>query len=278
MKKKITVFIAAICAVTLLLPSQLFCLAAGDDPIKLPVIMYHLVEDKHLGKDVISTQEFESDLKYLAENNYTTVTIRDVVDYIYDGRPLPEKPIILTFDDGYVNTYRVVFPIIKKYHVKIVVSVIGKAVDDFSLHPSNSEFAHATWAQLVEMTRSGCVELQNHTYNMHANGSPRIGCEQKAGETFEKYEHIMAEDVINCQQSIYQWTGAVPCAFTYPYGRYNENTDKILKSLGFKATLTCNFGINRLYAGDPDCLYDLKRPCRSHNYSLEKLVAEIDKL
>ena len=68
-------------------------------------------------------------------------------------------------------------------------------------------------------------------------------------------------------------TGETPTAFAYPYGRYNKNTDLILKEFGFRATLTCDYGINQIYR-NPDCLYHLKRICRAHGQRIDILLTE----
>ena len=84
--------------------------AAGEsdtaaDPVLLPIIMYHEVKPNKSGKDAIQPWEFEADLKWLADNGYTTIVMADLIAYVRDGTPLPEKPIILSFDDGYYNNY-----------------------------------------------------------------------------------------------------------------------------------------------------------------------------
>ena len=77
---------------------------ADTDSVKLPVIMYHsLLKDEKLQNDyTVSPTLFENDLKYLAENGYTTVVVKDLTDYVYGKKSLPEKCIMLTFDDGYI--------------------------------------------------------------------------------------------------------------------------------------------------------------------------------
>jgi len=89
--------------------------AAGEsdtaaDPVLLPIIMYHEVKPNKSGKDAIQPWEFEADLKWLADNGYTTIVMADLFAYVRDGTPLPEKPIILSFDDGYYNNYVYVLP------------------------------------------------------------------------------------------------------------------------------------------------------------------------
>lgn len=239
----------------------------------VPILVYHDVKPKITGY-TISPREFENDLKYLRENHYTCITMRQLTDYVFHHTALPEKPIILSFDDGYLDNYKYVFPLIQKYNAKIVFSVIAKNTDDFSRYPDNNvEYAHVTWGQLREMCNSGLVEVQNHTYNLHSCKKGRIGCMKKAGESEAQYEKILSEDLQKCQSEIHENLGTTPNTFTYPYGKANPCTDAILKKLGFQATLSCNFGVN-LITEDPESLYDLRRICRLHGKDLSKALKE----
>ena len=85
---------------------------AEDPGVRVPVIMYHAVMDdaSRLGKYVISPEELESDFKWLSENGYTAVLSEDLINYTENGAALPEKPILLTFDDGYYNNYLYAYP------------------------------------------------------------------------------------------------------------------------------------------------------------------------
>ena len=152
---------------------------AAADPVLLPIIMYHEVKPNKSGKDAIQPWEFEADLKWLADNGYTTIVMADLIAYVRDGTPLPEKPIILSFDDGYYNNYVYVLPLLQQYSARIVLSLLGRNTDDFTEWPSKSiDYAHVTWDQLNEMLDTGLVEVQNHSYNLHAYTSERHGCMQ----------------------------------------------------------------------------------------------------
>lgn len=161
--------------------------AAGEsdpaaDPVLLPIIMYHEVKPNKSGKDAIQPWEFEADLKWLADNGYTTIVMADLIAYVRDGTPLPEKPIILSFDDGYYNNYVYVLPLLQQYSARIVLSLLGRNTDDFTEWPSESiDYAHVTWDQLNEMLDTGLVEVQNHSYDLHAYTSERHGCMQNRG-------------------------------------------------------------------------------------------------
>jgi peptidoglycan/xylan/chitin deacetylase (PgdA/CDA1 family) len=252
---------------------KIYAVSSQPQPICVPIIMYHQVKTNKFGKDVISPYEFESDLKYLSENNYSTITMGQLIDYVYESKELPPNPIILTFDDGYLNTYKYVYPLLKQYNMKIVLSIIGGDTDNFSrAFDDNIDYAHMTWNQLNEMGQSGFVEIQNHSYNLHTCKG-RIGCKQKANESLVDYEKLMTDDIYALQEKIKLETGNTPSTFTYPYGEVSENTDLVIKKLGFKATLSCKYGVN-LITKDPEKLFRLKRICRSHNQGVKKLIKE----
>ena len=109
--------------------------AVPEEGCELPIIMYHglLKEEARQGKYVLSPAQFESDLKYLKENGYHTVVVQDLIDYVEKGVPLPEKPVMLTFDDGYYNNYYYAFPLLEEYDAKIVISPICRYTDEYSL-------------------------------------------------------------------------------------------------------------------------------------------------
>ena len=254
--------------------TEIYAVSSRNQVVSVPIIMYHQVKSNSFGKDVISPYEFESDLKYLSENNYHTIVMADLINYVYNDQDLPENPIILSFDDGYLNTYKNVFPLLKKYDMKIVLSIVGKSTDDFSkVNDNNINYAHLTWDEINEMAASGLVEIQNHTYNLHKIANGRYGCGQKYNETLENYEKLITEDVNMFQTQIEAMTDLTPTTFTYPYGKYNNNTEQILKNLGYKATLSCQYGVN-LIGRNPEELYGLKRMCRSHNHEISRLIKE----
>lgn len=240
--------------------------------IVVPIIMYHQVKDNGLGNDVISPEELESDLKFLKDNHYNTITMTQLIDYVYNKKEIPQNPVILSFDDGYLSTYLNVYPLLKEYNMKIVLSVIGKSIDEFSnVCDENINYSHVTWDEVKEMQISGLVEIQNHSYNLHKNTKGRYGCYQMENESLEQYEKFLSNDLDSLQKQIMSVTGTFPNTFTYPYGKYNDKTEAIVKKLGFKATLTCKFGIN-VINHNPDTLYSLKRIRRAHNQGIKIML------
>lgn len=238
--------------------------ASETDTIKLPIIMYHglVKETKLQNKYFISPDSFENDLKYLNDNGYTAITMNELINYVYNGAPLPKKPIILTFDDGFYNNYLYAYPLLKKYNQKAVISIIGSQTDRYSLIKIfNSYYSYLSWAQINEMLMSGHIEIQNHTYDMHTYENGRKGCSEKSGEGFVPYKENFIDDIGLLQQRITDYTGITPNTIAYPFGYYTKNSETVIKEMGFKASLTCSQKINRI-SRDPECLYKLGRYLR----------------
>lgn len=274
MKRK---FISLLLAIALVcsLPGTASAKVDMDKVICLPIIMYHSVSPGTVNKDSITPREFENDLKYLKENGYESITMRELTDYIDGAGELPEKPVVLSFDDGYYNNYKYVYPLLQEYDTRIVMSVIVNSIDQFTEKPTqNDGFTHITWYQLNEMLDSGYVEIQNHSYNLHKMGKSRAGCAQGKSESLEDYNKVLSEDALKAQSRIYEMTGNMPSTFAYPYGKYNDNTVDIIKSLGFKATFSCDYGINLINKEGETDLFNMKRICRSNNEGAETLIDE----
>jgi peptidoglycan/xylan/chitin deacetylase (PgdA/CDA1 family) len=231
--------------------------AAARPSVRLPVLMYHKVlkNRNSLGKYTVLPSELEADLIYMKEHGYTTVTVEDLVAYVYNDVSLPEKPIMLTFDDGFRSYYTYVLPLLEKYESKAVMSIIGEYVDksseDKNLNP------YLNWSQVEELQASPYVEIQNHSYAMHKLNN-RLGCTILDGESYDEYKKVIVNDVGYLQLLISGKTGYTPSAFTYPFGAMCKECKKILREMGFLASLSSTSGVNIL-TGDEDDLYELKR-------------------
>lgn len=245
--------------------------------VQLPIIMYHgLTKDiKKQNEYFISPSTFENDLQYLKDNGFTTITMAQLIEYVYNKNPLPKKPILLSFDDGFYNNYLYAYPLLKKYNQKAIISIIGSQTDRYSLIKiMNSYYSYLTWDQINEMIISGHIEIQNHTYEMHTYNNGRKGCADKTGETFETYKEIFTEDIGLLQQRITDYTGTTPNTIAYPFGHYTKNSEKVIKEMGFKASLTCCQKLN-VISHNPECLYMLGRFLRPPEKSSDCFFKEI---
>ncbi len=252
---------------------------SNTEAVKLPVLMYHLVL-KNPGvknKFIVSCSTFEEDLKYIADNGYTTIFVKDLIDYTEGKTDLPPKPILLTFDDGAYNNYLYAFPIAQKYSAKFVFSPIAKEAEKYSsIKDENPTYAHATWKHIAEMSSSGLVEVQNHTYNMHSSGKSRVGCTKRSGESLAEYQKKLTEDIAKAQELIKENTGIEPSAMFYPFGAKSKDTEPIIKSLGFKASFMCESKLNYI-TRNPECLFGLHRFLRPPGVPSKKFFSSFEK-
>ena len=249
------------------------------EKVYVPIIMYHMISsDVHISSLAVTPQQLESDLKYLSEKGYHAVFMSDIIDFVYDNKPLPENPIVLTFDDGYYNNYLYAMPLLEKYDMKMVLSIIGESADEWSAAnwPANKRYGHLTWAQICEMVKTGRVELANHTYDMHKDG-PRVGAAKKRGEDVESYKKALSKDLLTFQAQIKSKCGKAPECFTYPFGNKSDVSDEVLKELGFKATLSCWGGVNNVVSGDKNCLYSMKRCNRTADRPVSSILQSLAK-
>ncbi len=277
--KTIITYVAIFAFITTVLVGYYFAKStetvSAENSVEVPIIMYHSVlEDKNKsGQFVITPEQFEEDLKFIKENGYETVFMSDIINYVYDKKPLPKKPIVLTFDDGYYNNYLYIFPLLKEYKMKAVISIVGIYTDLYTQNEDiSAEYSHVSWDNVSEMMESGLVEFQNHSYNFHSTDNGRNGSKKKLSESIEDYERILSDDLNILQNEFLEHTGYSPAVYTYPFGAVSTASTDILKKLGFKATLSCENKTNYIKEGDKEGLYLLNRFIRTARKPLSKII------
>lgn len=221
--------------------------------LQVPVLMYHDVS--YLGCGYSKTPEiFRRQMEELKDAGFHTVLFSQLLDYVDKGTPLPDKPIVISIDDGYAANYTYVYPILRELDMKAEISVIGDAVryTSWSLR----------WDQLREMAESGLVGVQCHTMSLHTDDSARGGRKgvlKRPGETWAQYVDLLAEDTTAIRDLICQKVGAAPLAYTYPMGKWNAMADALAARLGFPISLTTRSGVAVIRQGDPASLRRMDR-------------------
>lgn len=242
--------------------------------IKVPIIMYHSILKSQSGDYIIHPSILEKDLNYIKEKGYSTITMTDLINYVYNNIAIPEKSIIITFDDGHYNNLGYAVPLLEKYDMKAVISIVGNYTDTFSkTDEANMNYGYLRWKDINELIKSGTVEFQNHTYNLHSIGA-RKGAMKKHNETKEHYQTFLSDDIQKLQEEFKNNTNYIPNTFTYPFGAISKESIDIIKQLGFKASLSCAKGINEI-TKDPNCLYMLKRNNRPSYISTEQFFKNL---
>jgi len=247
-----------------------------EKEVQVPIIMYHLVTEnnRYVGKYGIRPSQLEEDLKYLKENGYNTVVMQDLINFVEKGKRLPKNPIVLTFDDGNSSDYHFLFPLLKEYDMKVVISIIGSATDkytkDLEKNPT-AKFPNLTWMQVKEMHDEGIVEVQSHGYDVHGSA----GSGKLRRESADAYHRRLVSDLTKLQDRCEEHLGVKPNTFCYPLGIIGKGSQAVLEEMGFVASLSCQEGINIIKQGEKDCLFKLNRNNRPSGRSIDKVLEDI---
>ncbi len=250
------------------------CVLSGNS-VNLPIIMYHQIsENKAIWGDyVIPFSLLREDFQYLKENNITPVSLKQVEDFLKNGSPLPDKPVVLTFDDGEKSFLTKVVPLLEEYNYPANINIIGSLV---ALYTENGEtddrYAYLNEADITELAENPLVELGCHTYNLHSL-STRRGMGKMQGENEAQYKKAITEDFNNFNNLFYKLTGKHPEILAYPYGIRNDLLLTMAKNAGFKITLTCRESVNSLKPGDSP--YELGRFNRPYGEACKDFFTKI---
>ena len=128
----------------------------------IPILMYHTISDVVAPEDensCVTTALFDAQMKALLDNGYTPINFKVLHDYLNGKSGLPDKPLLITMDDGYLNNYTNAYPIYKKYNIPATLFVSSYFMKD-----ENTE-RHFGWNAAREMEASGLVDIQSHGYN-----------------------------------------------------------------------------------------------------------------
>ncbi len=248
-----------------------------DNEISVPILMYHsiLKDPNRSGKYVVTPTTLENDMKYLRQNGYETVLIKDLIAYVYEDKPLPEKPIVLTFDDGHYNNMVYLLPLLEKYQMKAVISVVGSYTEQFSKSDAhNPNYSYLTWEDIKKLEESGRIEIANHTYYLHEK-SNRKGCSILAGESSLEYQIHLKNDLEQLQVALKEKSDInPPVTFTYPFGYICPESQEPIEEIGFLASLSCYERINHI-SKNKGCLYSLGRFNRPEGITTEEFMKKI---
>jgi len=249
--------------------------------VSVPVLGFHNIEDVPVSPSgsTITLKRFCMDLDALENTGYTAIQFKDLENWVHRRTALPAKPILITFDDGYVSNYVMAYPELKRRGMKASISVIGWSVGQSFNSKGKPIIPHFSWDQAREMSDSGVVEIQSHTYDLHNVGGLSLGTRQRVGygvqrmrtETLEAYSKRLNADLRQSIEDIEAHVGNAPQALAYPFGAYRNDTKAITHQL-FKGTFTITPGV-RAFSSEQD-LYEIPRILVRDNTSV---LAEIRK-
>ncbi len=190
----------------------------------VPILMYHYVDKlpanaDDLLKDLVVTPEnFEQQMAWFQTNGYQTITPDELIAALWHGKPLPKKPVMFTFDDGYANAWYNVYPILKSHGFTGTVFVITDWVDA-------NKPGYLTW-ETARLMVAGGMSIQSHS---------------RTHEDFRNRSHEWyANQIEGSIKAIEAHTGVRPRFFSYPFGGYDNIAIRELRAAGIVGAFTEN--------------------------------------
>ena len=251
----------------------------------VPVLLYHHIDENPTNSMMVTPETFEEQMRFLAENGYHTVTIRQMIDYVYHGGDLPDNPVCVTFDDGYLSNYEYAWPILERYGLNAVVYAIGVSVghDRYYKDTQFELIPHFGFEQAREMMESGVIDVQSHTYDMHQWAPVETGDQIREtivpldGESEAGYAAALNADIEQYAEIARRELGGAFLSLAYPKGQYTVLTEMLVHQAGIPVTMsTRTDSRNVLVRGLPQSLYALCRWYVTEETTREELLAVLN--
>lgn len=206
---------------------------------RVPVIMYHdVLPEKKVFFDV-TPAEFEADLKLIRAEGATPISLNQLVNHLATGMPLPNKPILLSFDDGYEGHYKYVYPLLKQYGYPatfgIYTAKVGRKLGRSSIR----------WDHLQEMAADPLITIASHTIT-HPD------------DLRELPDHELRQEIVESKRILETKLGISIDHFIYPVGHYNEQVKDWVELAGYKSAMTMDDNVVQ-FAGESESLLEIER-------------------
>jgi peptidoglycan/xylan/chitin deacetylase (PgdA/CDA1 family) len=217
----------------------------------VPILTYHkFCTGESPDAYTINIKEFEEQMRYLKNNDYKVISVIQLLDCI-ENNFFPEKPVVITIDDGFKSVYNLAFPILRKYQFPATLYLYTDFIDNGSHQLS--------WEEIKEMMDSG-MEIGSHSLS-HCN---LINMKQNES-TMEYLRRI--ENELNFSKAILERnTGTMVQSFAYPYGVYSNQIVMMAKQAGYQALLNVNSMNNSI----PINPYSLNRQIIPAGFSIKQ--------
>lgn len=239
-------------ALLILIPIIIFSsiLAFFLIPDRIAVLTYHDFVNGNPTNDMqISIDNFEKEMKYLKEHNYKTLEMKDIECYLKNECKLPKKSVLITIDDGWINTYKLAIPILEKYNFKATVFYIGA-------NDSNENFMSLEDIKDIKENHKN-ITIASHTFNLHQENAYTLSKETLDND-FKKMAHIIDTNY-----------------FAYPYGLKSETYKEVLKENNYSLAFTFGPKKEHRKLSRKDDRYELPRLNFSTNIPMWKFILRL---
>ena len=216
---------------------------------------FHSVRKSHTeelgpsGELTLPDDVFEKVIRDLKVAGYNSINCQELFAHLSSGKPLPSKPVLLSFDDGFKDFYTDAFPILKKHNVTAISYIVYSFLDGQD---------YMSWDQAREVAGHNLIEIGSHTLN-HAY-LPGIQEEYATNELVLSKKNLEAD------------FGVKVTSFAYPYGNYDKKTLELVKKAGYTNAVTVELG----NIVNSDHMFELKR-IRPGHITGQALINYIEK-
>jgi peptidoglycan/xylan/chitin deacetylase (PgdA/CDA1 family) len=224
------------------------------DSVKVPILLYHHIEtlSEDAGSDwyntTVTPEAFEKQMAYLAYNGYHPVKFTDLLAALEGRKALPTKPVVITFDDGWIDCYDSAFPVLQKYHMIATFFIIAGSVGSI---PADQVMS---WGEIEEMSKAG-MEIGSHTMT-----HPYL----------TKLEPDMLASELEDSKALLEKHVAGPVeVLAYPFGLYDDNVVAQTEAAGYRAAVTIEEGL----FDTSDNLLEMPRLTPSYGSNLDAFTA-----
>jgi peptidoglycan/xylan/chitin deacetylase (PgdA/CDA1 family) len=199
--------------------------AFANKPINIPILCYHNFNPTRPGSMNLTPQRFESQLKWLKENGFTVIPLKEVVDYLQGKRQsLPVKSVVITADDGWQSDYTYLLPLIKKYNIPVTLFIYPQTI---------SQGKNAlTWDELKKLQQTGLFDIQGHTYS-----HPNFKQERKRLSS-ANYEKMVQAELVNSKKVLEEKLGGKISFLAWPFGIYDNYLEQQAAKAGYVMAFT----------------------------------------
>ena len=219
-------------------------LSLKDNSVGVPILYYHSIQKNGENELMMNPELFRSQMQWLKDNNYTSLTLEELYNYIKFNTPVPEKSVVITLDDGYVDNYTNAMPIINEFDFDATIFMVS----DFINNPN-----FLTENQLKELEKNK-ITIESHTVN-HLNLA-NISREKQKEELEESKKHLGS--LLNKSVDY----------IAYPYGSYTDDTKDIAVETGYKMGFSTNSG----WASGNSDLFSIPRVYMSDFYDMNEFI------
>lgn len=248
------------------------------------ILMYHAFTENEAETSSVCTlaSEFERQLSALRDAGYTSVGYADLIEFVNGKGKLPEKPLLISIDDGYQNNLDLAAPLLEKYGFCANIAVIGVSIGHTTYKDTDIPIMpHFSLEDARPWIKRGVLTVTTHSYDMHqiaaVDGNDcRRGVLQMPGEAEPDYIAALTQDYTHAQEQLAGLPGKVLPVFTYPFGAYSELSERVLQEQGVQVTVTIANGANRLVKGEPETLRLLRRINVPAGMEPDALLSSID--